>query len=145
MKGTFLDNHLQVNLSAYLMQWNNVQFLFFNPPYLGNTTFGVNGPNYHVKGVEGQFTALLIEGLSLSGSGSYNEDTQAGSPCLVSNIPTSPTFGSCITQIIPKGSTTWRPSSIHSARRARFPPFAAVPGQLRAFAMIGRWTNIIPS
>ena len=44
VKGTFLDNRLQVNLSAYLMQWNNVQFLFFNPPYLGNTTFGVNGP-----------------------------------------------------------------------------------------------------
>ena len=44
MKGTFLDNRLQLNLSAYLMQWNNVQFLFFNPPYLGNTTFGLNGP-----------------------------------------------------------------------------------------------------
>ena len=57
MKGTFLDHRLQVNLSAYLMQWNNVQFLFFNPPYLGNTTFGVNGPDYHVKGVEAQFAA----------------------------------------------------------------------------------------
>ncbi|MGZ5921086.1 MAG: TonB-dependent receptor [Rhizomicrobium sp.] len=124
VKGTFLENHLQVNLSAYLMQWNNVQFLFFNPPYLGNTTFGVNGPNYHVKGVEGQFTALLLEGLSLSGSGSYNEDTQAGSPCLVSNISTSPTFGSCITQIIPKGSTTLAPF---------VNPFGA-PGTVPAFA-----------
>ncbi len=62
MKGTFLDNRLQVNLSAYLMQWNNVQFLFFNPPYLGNTTFGLNGPNYHVKGMEAQFQALLADG-----------------------------------------------------------------------------------
>jgi len=109
MKGTFLDNRLQVNLSGYLMQWNSVQFLFFNPPYLGNTTFGLNGPDYHVKGMEAQVQALLMEGLTLSGSGSYNEDTQAGSPCFVSNIPNSPTFGQCITQIIPKGSTTLQP------------------------------------
>jgi outer membrane receptor protein involved in Fe transport len=109
MKGTFLDNRLQVNLSGYLMQWNSVQFLFFNPPYLGNTTFGLNGPDYHVKGMEAQVQALLMEGLTLSGSGSYNDDTQAGSQCLVSNIPTSPTFGQCITQIIPKGSKTLQP------------------------------------
>jgi len=51
----------------------------------------------------------LMEGLTLSGSGSYNEDTQAGSPCFVSNIPNSPSFGQCITQIIPKGSTTLQP------------------------------------
>ena len=62
MKGTFLDNRLQVNLSAYLMQWNNVQFLFFNPPYLGNTTFGVNGPDYHVKGAEAAVQALVMDG-----------------------------------------------------------------------------------
>lgn len=109
VKGTFLDDRLQVNLSGYLMQWNNVQFLFFNPPYLGNTTFGLNGPDYHVKGMEAQLQALLMEGLTLSGSGSYNDDTQAGSQCLVSNVPASPTFGQCINQIIPKGSTTLQP------------------------------------
>jgi iron complex outermembrane recepter protein len=109
VKGTYLDNRLQVNLSAYLMQWDNVQFLFFNPPYLGNTTFGVNGPDYHVKGLEAQIQALLMQGLSLSGSGSYNDDTQSGSQCLISNIAASPTFGQCITQIIPKGSTTLQP------------------------------------
>ena len=124
MKGTFLDNHLQVDLSAYLMQWNNVQFLFFNPPYLGNTTFGLNGPDYHVKGTEAQIQAIVAQGLTLSGSGSYNEDTQAGSPCFVSNIPTSPTFGQCITQIIPKGSTTLQPF---------VNPFGA-PGTVPAFA-----------
>jgi iron complex outermembrane receptor protein len=123
-KGTFLDNHLQVNLSAYLMQWNNVQFLFFNPPYLGNTTFGINGPAYHVKGVEGQVTALLAEGLTLTGSGSYNNDTQAGSPCLVSNNPASPTNGQCITQIVPKGGTTLQPF---------VNPFGA-PGTVPAFS-----------
>ena len=100
------------------------QFLFFNPPYLGNTTFGVNGPNYHVKGLEGQFQALVMDGLTVSGAGSLNDDEQAGSPCLVSNIPTSPTFGSCITQIIPKGGTTLQPF---------VNPFGA-PGTTPAFA-----------
>jgi iron complex outermembrane recepter protein len=109
MKGTFLDNRLQVNLSAYLMQWNNVQFLFFNPPYLGNTTFGINGPDYHVKGIEFQVVALVTDGLTIQGSGSYNNNTQASSPCLVSNIPASPSFGKCITEIIPKGGTTLQP------------------------------------
>jgi outer membrane receptor protein involved in Fe transport len=124
MKGTFLNNHLQVDLSAYLMQWNNVQFLFFNPPYLGNTTFGVNGPDYHVKGIEAQIKALLMQGLTLGASGSYNDDEQAGSQCLVSNISTSPTNGQCITAIIPKGSTMLQPF---------VNPFGA-PGTAPAFA-----------
>jgi iron complex outermembrane receptor protein len=124
MKGTFLDNHLQVDLSAYLMQWNNVQFLFFNPPYLGNTTFGVNGPDYHVKGLEAQIQAVVADGLTVGGSGSYNEDTQSGSQCLVSNLAGSPTLGQCITQIIPKGGTTLAPF---------VNPFGA-PGTTPAFA-----------
>ncbi len=138
MKGTFLDNRLQVNLSAYLMQWNNVQFLFFNPPYLGNTTFGINGPDYHVKGVEGQVEALITDGLSVEGSGSYNDDTQAGSPCLVSNNPASPTFGSCITQIIPKGERRCSPSSIRSAHRAPFQPSRRNSRAISASATTGR-------
>ncbi len=106
MKGTFLDNRLQLNLSAYLMQWDNVQFLFFNPTDLGNTTFGLNGPDYHVKGAELQAQALLMEGLTLSGASTYNDDTQASAPCFVSNLSASPTFGQCITQITPKGQPT---------------------------------------
>ncbi len=105
VKTTLFDNRLQLNLSAYYMRWNDVQFLFFNPTELGNTTFGVNGPNYHVKGVEAQFDALVADGLTVQGSGSYNKDTQASSPCLVDNIPGSPAFNNCITQVIPKGAT----------------------------------------
>lgn len=124
MKGTFLDGRLQANVSAYLMQWNNVQFLFFNPPLLGNTTFGLNGPDYHVKGAELQLQAILMEGLTLYGSGSYNDDTEAGSKCFVSNIATSPTFGQCITQITPKGLATAQPFTN---------PFGA-PGSTPAFS-----------
>ncbi len=124
VKASLLDNRLILNVSGYLMQWNSVQFLFFNPPYLGNTTFGVNGPDFHVKGFEVQLQALLAEGLTLSGSASYNNDTQSGSQCLVSNVAASPTFGKCITQIIPKGSTTLSPF---------VNPFGA-PGTVPAFS-----------
>ena len=51
------DRRLQLNLSAYDMDWDNVHFLFFNPTQLGNTTFGVNGPRDNIKGVEAQVVA----------------------------------------------------------------------------------------
>jgi outer membrane receptor protein involved in Fe transport len=106
MKGQFFDNRLQLNLSAYYMRWNDVQFVFFNPLYIGNTTFSVNGPDYDVKGGEFQFTAALTDQLTLQGSGSYNDNTQQTSPCLAGNIPGTAAFGKCITEIVPKGSVT---------------------------------------
>jgi outer membrane receptor protein involved in Fe transport len=105
LKTSMFDKRLQINLSAYDMDWKNVQFLFYNPTELGNTTFGVNGPNYNIKGVELQLNALLMPGLTLSGSATYNHTEQTSSPCLVGNIAGSPAFGSCITQVIPSGGT----------------------------------------
>ncbi len=106
MKGTFFDDRLQLNLSAYYMRWNDVQFVFFNPLYIGNTTFSVNGPDYDVKGGEFQFTGRLTDALTVQGSGSYNDNTQKTSPCLAGNIPGTAVFGKCITEIVPKGSST---------------------------------------
>jgi iron complex outermembrane recepter protein len=103
LKTQLLDHRLQFNVSAYYMQWQNVQFLFFNPTELGNTTFGVNGPDYNVKGAEVQFIARPVDGFTVSGAGTYNDDTQANSPCLKDNISGTPAFGQCITQIIQKG------------------------------------------
>jgi hypothetical protein len=88
------------------MIWDNVQFLFFNPTYFGNTTFGLNGPNFDDEGVEAQFVARIMDGLTLQGSGDYDENTVNSSRCLVGNIPGTAAFNQCITQIIPKGSTT---------------------------------------
>ncbi len=103
LKSEFLDHRLLLNLSVYYMQWDNVQLLFFNPTELGNTTFGVNGPNYVVKGGELQFVAKITDSLTIQGSGSYNDDTQANSPCLKNNVPGTPGFGGCITQVYQKG------------------------------------------
>ena len=103
LKSEFLDHRLQVNLTAYHMEWDNVQLLFFNPTELGNTTFGVNGPNYNVDGGELQVVAKVTDALTVQGSATYNHDAQATSPCLVDNIAGTPAFGQCITQIVQKG------------------------------------------
>jgi iron complex outermembrane receptor protein len=103
LKTELFEHRLQLNLSAYDMDWNNVQFLFFNPTELGNTTFGVNGPNYNYKGIEAQVVGRVTENLTLQGSASYNDATQSSSPCLTGNIPGNAAFGKCITQVMQSG------------------------------------------
>ncbi len=99
MKAELFDRRLLINLSAYYMQWTNVQLALYQPCCLGNTTFLVNGPDYEIKGVEAQFTGRVFEGLTLSGSATYNDNTQTNSPCLTDNEPNSPNLGKCITEI----------------------------------------------
>jgi outer membrane receptor protein involved in Fe transport len=98
-KTELFDRRLLLNVSAYYMQWTNVQLALYQPCCLGNTTFLVNGPNYDIKGVEAQFTGRVFEGFVLTGSASYNDNTQTNSPCLVDNEPNSPNLGKCITEI----------------------------------------------
>jgi outer membrane receptor protein involved in Fe transport len=100
IKSQLFEHRLLLNVSAYNMDWNNVQLGFFNPQVLGNTAFAVNGPNYNVKGFEFQFVGKPAPQWTISGSGSYNHATQSSSPCFVSNIPASPSFGSCIQEAI---------------------------------------------
>jgi iron complex outermembrane receptor protein len=127
LKTEMFQHRLQLNLSAYYMQWDNVQFLFFNPVDLGNTTFGVNGPNYDVKGIEAQFVGRVTPELTIQGSGSYNDDTQSSSPCLVDNIATSPNHGQCITEV--KGAPFQNPFGSIGSTPAFSPTFQ---GNLRA-------------
>jgi outer membrane receptor protein involved in Fe transport len=94
-KTELFDRRLQINLSAYYMDWDNVQLVFFNPAALGNTSFGVNGPNYNVKGVEAQVVARVLPGLTAQGSATYNHETQTNSPCLKANLLNN----ACITEL----------------------------------------------
>jgi outer membrane receptor protein involved in Fe transport len=102
-KTELFDHRLQINASAYIMHWNNIQLPLFSPPDFGNTTFTVNGPSYTVHGAELQIVARATEGLTLQGSASWNSSNQTNAPCLESNIPASkgnPTpVGQCITTI----------------------------------------------
>jgi iron complex outermembrane recepter protein len=99
LKSEWLDHRLQVNLSAYRMNWDNVQFALFDPTILGNTTFVVNGPDYRIDGVELQLVARVFDGLTVQGSSSWNSPSQTSAPCLLDNYPTSPNLGNCITEV----------------------------------------------
>ena len=104
-KTEWWDHRLQIHGSAYIMDWRNVQTLIYNPPVYGNTTFGVQGPDYRIKGFELQILARVTEGLTLQGSVSHNNASETNSPCIKStNVPSTapanPTpLGSCIAQV----------------------------------------------
>ena len=98
VKSELFDHRLQINLSAYDMKWSNVQFLLFQPLYTGNQTFAINGPGYDIKGAELQFVGRPMDGLTIQGSGSYNNNTESAAPCLIGNLP-GPTMGKCIVSV----------------------------------------------
>jgi iron complex outermembrane receptor protein len=101
-KTEWFEHRLLVNGSAYIMDWNNVQTLIYNPPIFGNTTFGVQGPDYRIKGAELQIVARVTDGLTLQGSLSHNNSSETNSPCIASSnkVANNPTpIGSCITQV----------------------------------------------
>src|SRR6202041_2664268 len=116
-KAELLDRRLIVNASAYVMHWSNVQYVFFDPVHLGNTTFDVNGPSYTIKGGELQVAARVTEGLTIQGSGSWNGSEQTNAPCLQSNIASAgnPTpVGECIHTI--KGNPYTNPYGVLGTR-----------------------------
>jgi outer membrane receptor protein involved in Fe transport len=128
LKTSLFDHRLQLNLSAYDMDWSNVQFAFYAPAQLGNTTFLTNGPDYNIKGIELQAIAQPVHGLTLQATATYNKTKQTSSPCLISNIATSPTFGSCITEI--KGATLPNVFGALNATSA-FSPKVQASGRIR--------------
>ena len=133
VKSQLFDHRLQLNLSAYYMDWSNVQFLLFNPTLGINTTFGINGPSYNVKGIEAQVVARVTEGLTVQGSASYNDDTQSDSPCLKDNIKGTPAFGQCITQTIVSGSSALVPFANPFGSLGSVPAFSPTfQGNIRA-------------
>ena len=107
-KTEWLNHRLQINGSAYVMNWDNVQTLIYNPPVYGNTTFGVAGPDYQIKGFELQIVAKPLDQLTLQASVSHNNAHETNSPCIRSvggasapnGIKGNPTpLGACITEI----------------------------------------------
>ena len=99
LKSQWLDHRIEVNLSLYRMDWKNVQLPLFDPVHLGNTTFVINGPTYQVTGQEVQVVARVADGFTVQGSLSHNKTKQTNAPCLTDNVPGTPQFGQCITQV----------------------------------------------
>jgi outer membrane receptor protein involved in Fe transport len=146
VKSEFLDHRVQINASAYVMHWDNVQLPLFDPVHLGNTTFDINGPSYTIKGAELQVVARATEGLTLQGSASYNHSEQTNAPCLPSNVVSAgnPTpIGTCITQV--KGLPYTNPYGVLGTSPAFSPLFQFnararydwVIGDYKPFAMVG--------
>ena len=146
VKSEFLDHRVQINASAYVMHWNNVQLPLFDPVHLGNTTFDINGPSYTIKGAELQVVARATEGLTIQGSTSYNHSEQTNAPCLPSNIVSAgnPTpIGTCITQV--KGQPYTNPYGVLGTSPAFSPllqfnlraRYDWAIGEYKPFAMVG--------
>jgi len=138
-KTQWLDHRLQVNGAIYQEDWKNVQVAFFDPQGgLGNLTFATNGPNYRVRGVEVQLIARVTEGLTLTGSSSWNSSSQQNSPFLVDDNPKSVNFGKPITSIPnpygPPGSDLANSPPFQANLRARY----EIPvGDYKAFVQFG--------
>ena len=121
-KTEWFDHRVQFNGSVYRMNWDNVQFTFFDPAEgFGNTNFVLNGPDYRVNGVELQLVARPFAGLTLQASGSWNSATETNSPCLLGNNPINPTYGRCITQDT-KSAHIANPLGLQGTRPAFSPP-----------------------
>jgi iron complex outermembrane recepter protein len=86
-KTEFFEHRLQWNGAVYQENWNNVQVSLFDPGVLGNVGFGVNGPNYRIRGVETSFIAVITQGLTAQGGASWNSSEQTNSPYLTANNP----------------------------------------------------------
>jgi iron complex outermembrane recepter protein len=121
-KSEFFQHRLEINASAYRMQWSNVQFLIFDPVNLGNTQFVVNGPSFSITGFELQAVARVTEGLTLQGSGSWNSSSEKNPGCLLSNDPIAgnTNLGHCITTI--KGAAYTSPFGTQGSSTPFSPP-----------------------
>ncbi len=97
-KTEFLNHRLQVNGALYQENWNNVQVGFFDPGETGNLTFGTNGQNYRIRGLETSVVAVVVPGLTVQGAASWNRSEQTNSPALINNNPLSGNIKQPITQ-----------------------------------------------
>ncbi len=89
-KTEWFSHRLQVNGAVYQEKWDDVQTSFFDPQQgLGNLTFNTNGPYYRVRGIELQVVAQPLLGLTVTGSGAYNDSRLVNSPSLTNNNPKS--------------------------------------------------------
>jgi outer membrane receptor protein involved in Fe transport len=127
-KTSWLDRRLQINGAVYQEDWKNVQVAFFCPACgLGNLTFGTNGPDYRVRGIELELVARVTHGLTIQGSASWNSSNETNSPFLINNNPKSPTFGQSITSWCDPSTTPCTPKQLKNVYGPPGSPLAESP------------------
>jgi len=72
-KTTWLDGRLRLNVTGYIMDWNDIQIQVNDPQPTVFQLGIVNFPAAEITGVEVAFAAALIEGWDISGSFAYND------------------------------------------------------------------------
>jgi iron complex outermembrane recepter protein len=81
-KTQWFDHRLQVNGAAYEEKWSNVQLEINDPSVYGNFGFTTNGPNYRVRGIEGNVVFRVTDQLTLNSSFAWNRSQQINAPSL---------------------------------------------------------------
>src|ERR1700722_8023698 len=95
-KTQWFDHRLQFNGAVYDEEWSNVQLQIYDAVLYGNSGFTVNGPNYRVRGVEGDVVFRITDQLTLNSSFAWNRSGQVNEPSLVAtgtSISLFPTRG----------------------------------------------------
>jgi outer membrane receptor protein involved in Fe transport len=95
-KTQLFDRRLQFNGAVYDEEWSDVQLQIYDPSLYGNAGFTVNGPNYRVRGVEGDVIWRITDTLTLNSSFAWNRSEQVNDPTLVvqgTDISLFPTRG----------------------------------------------------
>ena len=146
-KTSWFGHHLQFNGAVYQEDWDNVQMEIFAPEIYGNNAFTANGPDYRVRGLEGDVIWRATEKLTINSSFAWNSSEQRTVPsvrqrrrrlCL---FPTAG-IGSPLAQAPPSRATCGRATSSRRGatpapanRSAAHGPFLRLegnPGGLRA-------------
>jgi iron complex outermembrane receptor protein len=91
-KTQLFDHRLQFNGAVYDEEWSNVQLQIYDAVLYGNSGFTVNGPNYRVRGVEGDVVFRVTDQLTLNSSFAWNRSEQVNEPSLVANGTTISLF-----------------------------------------------------
>jgi outer membrane receptor protein involved in Fe transport len=84
-KTQLFDHLLQFNGALYDEEWSNVQLQLYDAELYGNSGFTVNGPNYCVRGIEGDVVFRITDHLTLNSSFAWNHSKQVNEPSLISN------------------------------------------------------------
>jgi len=73
LKTTSLQGRLVWNSSVYLMDWQDLQALIFNPAVCPSSSYNINVGKARIYGAETQLTAKLSDNWSLQAGASYND------------------------------------------------------------------------
>ncbi len=123
-----------------------MQIGFFDPGETGNLSFGTNGQDFRIRGVETSIVARVTQGLTVQGAASWNSSVQTNSPQLIDTNPASVNFGKAITE---KCSTTLariaRRSTTYSDRPAARAPTRRPFSSTCVRATTGQSTATTPS